>query len=179
MSHLDMVKRSGLLQSAFTAVARIPKPVVAAVTGYALGGGCELAMSCTFRIASENAVFGQPEVKLGIIPGYGGTQRLARLVGRGYAAQMLITGEMINAVEALRIGLVNQVVPQQDLLPAAEAVAKKIIANAPLAVKFCLDALDKGVEVEAILFGLCCSTEDMREGTKAFLEKRTANFKGN
>jgi enoyl-CoA hydratase/carnithine racemase len=141
-------------QAIFDLIEQFGKPVIAAVNGYALGGGCELAMACTFRIASDNAMFGQPEVKLGIIPGYGGTQRLGRLVGRGYAAQMLVTGEMINAAEALRIGLVNQVVALQDLLPTAEAIAKKVIANAPLAVKFCLDALDRGMEFEATSFGL-------------------------
>jgi enoyl-CoA hydratase/carnithine racemase len=165
-------------QAIFDSVERLGKPVIAAVNGYALGGGCELAMACTFRIASENAVFGQPEVKLGIIPGYGGTQRLARLVGSGQAAQLLMTGEMINAAEALRIGLVNQVVPQAELLATTEAIAKKILANAPLAVKFCLDALGRGMELEATLFGLCCATDDMKEGTKAFLEKRASNFRG-
>ena len=129
-------------------------------------------------------MFGQPEVKLGIIPGYGGTQRLVRLVGRGQATQMLVTGEMIGAAEALRIGLVNQVVPQHELIPAAEAIAKKVIGNAPLAVKFCLDAAgaadawSRAMEMEATLFGLCCATEDMREGMKAFLEKRPPNFRG-
>ena len=165
-------------QAIFDSIENLGKPVIAAVNGYALGGGCELAMACTFRIASENAVFGQPEVKLGIIPGYGGTQRLSRLVGRGQAAQILTTGDMVTASEALRIGLVNQVVPLAELLPTAEAIAKKIMANAPLAVKFCLDALDRGMEFEATLFGLCCTTEDMKEGTRAFLEKRGANFKG-
>jgi enoyl-CoA hydratase len=165
-------------QAIFDSIENLGKPVIAAVNGYALGGGCELAMACAFRIASENAVFGQPEVKLGIIPGYGGTQRLSRLVGRGQALQLLLTGDMIPAAEALRIGLVNQVVPQRELLPTAEAIAKKIMANAPLAVKFCLDAVDRGMEVEATLFGLCCATEDMKEGTKAFLEKRAPIFKG-
>ncbi len=165
-------------QAIFDAIERLGKPVIAAVNGYALGGGCELAMACTFRVASESAVFGQPEVKLGIIPGYGGTQRLSRLVGGGQAAQILMTGEMINAAEALRIGLVNQVVPHEELLKTAESIAKKILANAPLAVKFCLDALGRGMELEATLFGLCCATEDMKEGTKAFLEKRAPNFRG-
>ena len=165
-------------QAIFDSIENLGKPVIAAVNGYALGGGCELAMACTFRIASENAVFGQPEVKLGIIPGYGGTQRLTRLVGRGQATQILVTGDMIPAAEALRIGLVNQVVPLSKLLPAAEAIAKKIMANAPLAVKFCLEALERGMEFEATLFGLCCTTEDMKEGTRAFLDKRAANFKG-
>jgi enoyl-CoA hydratase/carnithine racemase len=165
-------------QQIFDFIEGMGKPVIAAANGYALGGGCELAMACTFRIASENAVFGQPEVKLGLIPGYGGTQRLAKLVGRGYAAQMLTTGEPITAAEALRIGLVNSVTSLQELVPAAEAIAKKVIGNAPLAVKFCLDALDRGMEYEASLFGLICASEDMKEGTNAFLEKRAPNFKG-
>jgi enoyl-CoA hydratase/carnithine racemase len=165
-------------QEVFDAIEELGKPVIAAVNGYALGGGCELAMACSFRIASENAVFGQPEVKLGIIPGYGGTQRLAQLVGRGRALQLLATGESIPAAEALRIGLVNQVVPQDQLLSTAESIAKKIMANAPLAVKFCLNAVHRGMEFEATLFGLCCATDDMKEGTKAFLEKRPAHFKG-
>jgi enoyl-CoA hydratase len=166
-------------QAVFDSIERLGKPVIAAINGYALGGGCELAMACTFRIASENAVLGQPEVKLGIIPGYAGSQRLPRLVGKGPAMQILLTGDMVPAAEALRIGLVNQVVPQSELLSTVEAIAKKIMANAPLAVKFCLDAVDHGTqEYEASLFGLCCSTEDMKEGTRAFLEKRAANFKG-
>ena len=157
---------------------RLSKPVIAAVNGYALGGGCELAMACTFRIASDNALFGQPEVKLGIIPGYGGTQRLSKLVGRGQASQLLVTAEMISAAEALRIGLVNQVVPQAELISTVEGIAKKVISNAPVAVKFCLDALDRGMQMEATLFGLSCTTADMKEGTKAFLEKRAAEFRG-
>lgn len=165
-------------QAIFDYIESLGKPVIAAINGYALGGGCELAMACTFRIASDNAVFGQPEVKLGIIPGYGGTQRLSRLVGFGHAAQLLFTGEMIPAAEALRIGLVNQVVPQPELLSTVEGIAKKIIGNAPLAVKFCLDALGRGMQMEATLFGLSCTTEDMKEGTKAFLEKRPPQFKG-
>ncbi|HEY2385269.1 MAG TPA: enoyl-CoA hydratase-related protein [Terriglobia bacterium] len=164
-------------QAIFDFIESLGKPVIAAVNGYALGGGCELAMACTFRIASDNAMFGQPEVKLGIIPGYGGTQRLSRLVGRGQASQLLITGEMIPAAEALRIGLVNQVVPQAEMLRTAEGIAKKVIANAPVAVRFCLEALDRGMEMEAALFGLSCTTEDMKEGTKAFLEKRAPDFK--
>jgi len=173
-------------QAVFDFIENLGKPVIAAVNGFALGGGCELAMACTFRIASENAVMGQPEVKLGIIPGYGGSQRLPRLVGKGRAMQILLTGEMVQSADALRIGLVNQVVPQAELLNAAESIAKKIIANAPLAVKFVLEAVNRGMEMtqaegqflEATLFGLCCTTEDMKEGTKAFLEKRTANFRG-
>ncbi len=173
-------------QSLFNFIENLGKPVIAAVNGYALGGGCELAMACTLRIASENARFGQPEVKLGIIPGYAGTQRLPRLVGKGRALEMILTGEPVTAQEAYRIGLVNQVVPQKDLLAVAKATARKIIANAPLAVKFALQAVHHGLEatkregefLEATLFGLCCATEDMKEGTRAFLEKRAAKFDG-
>jgi len=173
-------------QGIFTSIENLGKPVIAAVNGFALGGGCELAMACTFRIASENAMLGQPEVKLGIIPGYGGSQRLPRLVGKGQAMQMVLTGEMISAAEALRIGLVNQVVSQAELISTAESIAKKIIANAPLAVKFAMEAVNRGMEMtesdgqflEATLFGLCCATEDMKEGTRAFLEKRAARFSG-
>lgn len=162
------------------------KPVIAAVNGYALGGGCELAMACTLRIASENARFGQPEVKLGIIPGYAGTQRLPRLVGKGRAMELILTGEPISAQEAYRIGLVNQVVAAKDLIAAAEALARKIMANGPLAVKLCMEAVNHGMEMtqeegqflEATLFGLCCTTADMKEGTRAFLEKRPATFVG-
>ena len=157
-----------------------------AINGFALGGGCEVALSCTIRIASKSAKLGQPEVKLGIIPGYGGTQRLARLCGKGVAHELCLTGEMITAEEAQRGGLVNHIYEAAELLPAAEAMAKKIIANAPLAVKYTLEAIGRGVEMgqeeglflEATLFGLSCATEDMREGTKAFLEKRPAQFKG-
>ena len=167
-------------------IENLGKPVIAAINGYALGGGCELAMACTLRIASENARLGQPEVKLGIIPGYAGTQRLPRLVGKGRALELILTGEPISAQDALRIGLVNQVVPAQELMPAAEKLAQKIIANAPLAIKFALEAVNHGLEVsqaegqflEATLFGLCCTTEDMKEGTRAFLEKRAAKFVG-
>ena len=162
------------------------KPSIAAINGYALGGGCELALACTIRLASRTAKLGQPEVKLGIIPGYGGSQRLARLCGKGVAHELVLCGEMISAEEALRIGLVNRVVESAELIPAAEALAKKIIANAPLAVKFAMEAIEHGMEMpqeeglflEATLFGLCCATEDMREGTRAFLEKRPAQFKG-
>src|SRR2546426_2943389 len=162
------------------------KPVIAAVNGFALGGGCELAMACHIRIASENAKFGQPEVKLGIIPGYGGTQRLQRLVGKGVAMQLVLAGEMITAQEAYRIGLVNEVTAPADLIPRAEAIAQKIIANAPLAVQYAMEAVNKGMEMtlaeglylEAVLFGVSCATEDKKEGTTAFLEKRAAQFKG-
>jgi len=162
------------------------KPSIAAINGFALGGGCELALACTMRIASKTAKLGQPEVKLGIIPGYGGSQRLARLCGKGAAHELCLTGEMISAEEALRIGLVNRVVEPAELIPTAEAIAKKIAANAPLAVKFAMEAIEHGMEMpqeeglflEATLFGLCCATEDMREGTRAFLEKRPPQFKG-
>jgi enoyl-CoA hydratase len=162
------------------------KPSICAINGFALGGGCELALSCSIRLASRTARLGQPEVKLGIIPGYGGSQRLARLCGKGTAHELCLTGEMITAEEAQRIGLVNHVHEPAELLPAAEAMAKKIIEKAPLAVKYCMEAIERGVEIaqeeglflEATLFGLCCATEDMREGTKAFLEKRAAQFKG-
>jgi len=173
-------------QEIFHRLETMGKPSVAAINGFALGGGCELALSCSMRIASKNAKLGQPEVKLGIIPGYGGSQRLARLCGKGIAHELILTGEMISAEEALRIGLVNRIVEPAELIPTAEAIAKKIIANAPLAVKFSMDAIEQGVEMpqeaglflEATLFGLCCATEDMREGTRAFVEKRAAQFKG-
>ena len=162
------------------------KPSICAINGFALGGGCELALACTIRLASKTAKLGQPEVKLGIIPGFGGSQRMARLCGKGAAHELCLTGEMITAEEALRIGLVNHTYEPAELLPAAEAMARKIIEKAPLAVKYCMEAIERGVEMpqeeglflEATLFGLCCATEDMREGTKAFLEKRAAAFKG-
>jgi enoyl-CoA hydratase/carnithine racemase len=167
-------------------IENLGKPVIAAINGYALGGGCELAMACTLRVASENARFGQPEVKLGIIPGYAGTQRLPRLVGKGRALELILSGEPVSAQEACRIGLVNQVVPAQELRAAAEKLAQKIMANAPLAVQFALEAVNHGLEMpeaegqflEATLFGLCCTTADMKEGTRAFLEKRPAKFTG-
>jgi enoyl-CoA hydratase len=162
------------------------KPSIAAINGFALGGGCELALSCSIRLASKTARLGQPEVKLGIIPGYGGSQRLARLCGKGAAHELCLSGDMISAEEAMRIGLVNHIYEPAELLPAAETLAKKIIANAPLAVKFTMEAIEHGVEMsqeeglflEATLFGLCCATDDMREGTRAFIEKRPAQFKG-
>jgi len=173
-------------QAIIDAIENLGKPVIACVNGFALGGGCELAMSCTMRIASENAKFGQPEVKLGLIPGYGGTQRLPRLVGRGIAMQLVLTGEMISAQEAHRIGLVNEVVPAAELIPRAEAIAAKIIANAPRAVQYAMEAINRGLDLpladglflEATLFGVVCATEDKNEGTKAFLEKRPAQFQG-
>jgi enoyl-CoA hydratase len=173
-------------QRAFNLIENLSKPVIAAINGFAVGGGCELAMACTLRIASETARLGQPEVKIGLLPGYGGSQRLPRLVGKGRALEMILTGEPITAAEAHRIGLVNQVVPQAELLTAAEKLAQKIVANAPLAIKFALEAVNHGLEMsaaegqfmEATLFGLCCSTTDMKEGTRAFLEKRPAKFTG-
>ena len=173
-------------QVVFSLIERCGKPVIAAVNGYALGAGCELALACGIRLASQNARFGQPEVKLGIIPGYGATQRLPRLIGKGRALELLLSGEMIDAAEALRIGLVNGVLPADQLLPAAEALARKIMANGPLAVRNCLDAVNQGLEMtleaglehEAALFALCCATGDKNEGTRAFLEKRAAQFKG-
>ncbi|HMA38659.1 MAG TPA: enoyl-CoA hydratase-related protein [Gemmatimonadales bacterium] len=162
------------------------KPVIAAVNGYALGGGCELAMACHLRIASDTAKFGQPEVKLGIAPGYGGTQRLPRLVGKGVALQLILTGEMIDAQEAYRIGLVNKVVPAAELLAESEKLLRGILAMAPLAVRLCLEAVDQGFEMtldeglllEANHFGLLAATNDMKEGTQAFLEKRPPRFEG-
>jgi len=163
-----------------------PKPVIAAVNGFALGGGCELAMSCHLRIASEAAKFGQPEVKLGICPGYGGTQRLPRLVGMGRALQLLMTGEMIDAAEALRIGLVNRVVPAAELLTAADALLRQMLGNGPLALASCIEAvvrgtetsLEDGLNLEANHFALLSGSQDMAEGTRAFLEKRAPNFAG-
>jgi len=162
------------------------KPVIAAVNGYALGGGCEIAMACHIRVASESAKFGQPEVNLGIIPGYGGTQRLPRLVGMGRAMELILTGEIIDAQEAYRIGLVNKVVPKKELIPTSEEILRKIMSKGPVAIKLAIEAvshgtrmpLSEGLLLEADLFGLTCGTEDMKEGTKAFLEKRKAHFKG-
>jgi enoyl-CoA hydratase len=164
----------------------IGKPSIAAINGFALGGGCEVALACSMRLASKTAKLGQPEVKLGIMTGYGGSQRLTRLCGKGAAYELCLTGEMISAEEALRIGLVNHVYEPTELLPAAEALAKKIIANAPLSVQFTIEAIERGTEMplaegqylETTLFGLCAATEDMREGTRAFLEKRPAQFRG-
>jgi len=162
------------------------KPVVAAINGYALGGGCELAMACHLRIASETARFGQPEVKLGIAPGYGGTQRLPRIVGKGNALYLILTGEMIDAAEAHRIGLVSHVVPAGELVAKAEQTLRGILAMGPLAVRLAIEAVDQGLEMtldeglllEANHFGLLAATQDMREGLTAFLEKRPARFRG-
>lgn len=164
----------------FRKLETLPIPVIAAVNGFALGGGCELSMACDFRICSETAVFGQPEVGLGITPGFGGTQRLARLIGPGYAKQMIYTARNIKAPEALRIGLVNSVVPTEELLPTAEKLASQIAANAPIAVRQCKKAVNEGLELdmdaaialEEKLFGECFATEDQTEGMTAFVEKR-------
>ena len=173
-------------QAAFRALETCGKPTVAAVNGFALGGGLELAMACSVRFASENAKLGQPEVKLGIIPGYGGTQRLPRLVGRGRALDLLLSGEPVTAAEAHRIGLVNAVVPQAELLNYSRAWLAKVLANGPLALGLVLEAvdvgldssLDAGLRFEAAAFGVSAATEDRREGTRAFLEKRKAVFAG-
>src|ERR1700690_976436 len=167
-------------QSVLHLLETLGKPSIAAINGFALGGGCEVALACSMRLASKAAKMGQPEVKLGIMTGYGGSQRLTRLCGKGLAYELCLTGEMISAEEALRIGLVNHVYEPAELLPAAEALARKIIANAPLAVKFTMEAIERGTEMpqregqflEATLFAMCTTTEDMREGTRAFLEKR-------
>ena len=173
-------------QAVLDLIENLGKPVIAAVNGYALGGGCETAMACTIRLAAEHAKFGQPEVTLGLIPGGGGTQRLPRLVGKGRALQLILSGGMIDAQEAHRIGLVNEVVPAGDLLTRAEAILKQIFANAPIAVKFSLEAVNRGLEtnlaeglsLEASLFGLCAGTDDKAEGTSAFLAKRAPQFNG-
>lgn len=173
-------------QSVLDLIENLGKPVIACINGFALGAGCEVAMACSLRLAAENARLGQPEVKLGLIPGYGGTQRLPRLIGKGRALQLLLTGEMIPAQEAYRIGLVNEVVAPAELITRAQALALKIIANAPLALQFILEAVNQGLDVslpeglylEAALFGLCCATQDKAEGTAAFLEKRPPKFTG-
>ncbi|HWZ60833.1 MAG TPA: enoyl-CoA hydratase-related protein [Gemmatimonadaceae bacterium] len=173
-------------QEVTSLIENLGKPVIAAVNGYAVGGGCELAMACTIRIASETAQFGQPEVKLGIMPGYGGSQRMPRLIGKGRALQVILTGDMISAQEAYRIGLVNEVVPAANLIARAEAMLRQINANGPVGVRYSLEAVNKGLEtslseglvIEASLFAICASTEDKKEGTSAFLEKRTPTFQG-
>jgi enoyl-CoA hydratase/carnithine racemase len=171
-------------QQVLNLVENLGKPVIAAINGFALGGGCETAMACTIRIATDTAKFGQPEVKLGVIPGGGGTQRLPRLIGKGRALQLILSGGMISAQEAYRIGLVNEVVPAAELISRAEEILKQIFSNAPLAVKYSLEAVNKGLEtsqaeglsLEASLFGLCAGTDDKKEGTEAFLQKRPAQF---
>jgi enoyl-CoA hydratase len=172
-------------QCVLSMIENLGKPVIAAIGGYALGGGLEIAMACNMRVASAKAKVGQPEINLGIIPGFGGTQRLARLVGEGKAMELVLTGDPIGAEEALRIGLVNQVVAPEELMSAARALADKICSKGGVAVRYCMEAVHKGLQgtlaeglnLEANLFGLCCATEDKAEGTKAFLEKRKPDFK--
>ena len=173
-------------QQVFDLIEQLGKPVIAAVNGFALGGGCELAMSCTLRIAADTARFGQPEMNLGLIPGFGGTQRLARLVGKTKAMEMVLTGAAITTQEALAIGLVNRVVPSADLLREARALASDLSTKPPIAMRYAIEAINQGLEMpfaegcqlEATLFGMVTATEDMREGTRAFLEKRKPEFKG-
>jgi enoyl-CoA hydratase len=189
LAALDAVRAREVSQAGnevFLEIERFPHPVIAAINGFALGGGLELAMACTIRIASDNAKLGQPEVKLGLTPGYGGTQRLARLIGQGRALEMILSGDPISAQEAHRLGLVNRVVAPAELAATVTELATKIAANAPLAVTYCLEAvrrgaemgLEEGLALEATLFALSCATEDMKEGTGAFLAKRPAVFKG-
>jgi enoyl-CoA hydratase len=185
-SPVEGKERSIRGQRVLDRVEKLGKPVIAAVNGFALGGGCELAMACHVRVASDNARLGTPEVKLGIMCGYAGTQRLSRLVGKGRALEILLTGEMVDAQEAFRIGLVNRVVAKDKLLAEAEALLRKMLANGPISLRFTMEAVAAGLEMpfpeaqylEATLFGLICTTEDMKEGTKAFLEKRPARFAG-
>ncbi len=173
-------------QAVFRSIETCGKPVIACINGYALGGGCELALACTLRIASENTKLGQPEVKLGLIPGYGGTQRLARLVGKGVALHMILTAEILSAADALRVGLINEVIAPDQLLARGEAIARSIAAMAPLAVRYSLEAVDRGYDIpleealslEAELFGLCCGTADKAEGVAAFLAKRAPIWQG-
>lgn len=173
-------------QAVFDKLENLPQPVIAAVNGFALGGGCELAMACDIRIASDKAKFGQPEVTLGITPGFAGTQRLPRLIGKGRAKELLFTGDMIDAAEAYRIGLVNKVVPPEELMATAKAMAQKIMSRAPVAVQLCKAAVNEGMDMdlqsavayEAEVFGLCFATADQKEGMTAFIEKRKANFTG-
>ncbi|HUG51999.1 MAG TPA: enoyl-CoA hydratase-related protein [Vicinamibacteria bacterium] len=183
---VDGRERSRRGQAVLDRIEGLGKPVVAAINGFALGGGCELAMACHVRVASDNARLGTPEVKLGLMCGYAGTQRLPRLVGKGRALEMLLTGEMVDAQEALRIGLVNRVVSPEALLAEAEALLRKMLANGPLSLRFTLEAVNQGLEMgfdeaqehEAALFGLLCTADDMKEGTSAFLEKRPPRFQG-
>jgi enoyl-CoA hydratase/carnithine racemase len=183
---LEAEESSRFGQKVLELIENLGKPVIAAVNGFALGGGCEMAMACTIRVAVDGAKFGQPEVKLGLLPGGGGTQRLPRLVGKGRALQLILSGEMISAQEAYRIGLVNEVVPAANLIGRAEEILKQITTNAPVAVRLSLEAVNKGMDtsqsegfvLEASYFGLCAATEDKKEGTSAFLEKRAPQFHG-
>jgi enoyl-CoA hydratase/carnithine racemase len=185
-SAVEAEQASRFGQEVLELVENLGKPVIAAVNGFALGGGCETAMACTIRIAVESAKFGQPEVKLGLLPGGGGTQRLPRLVGKGLALQLILSGGMISAQEAYRIGLVNEIVPAANLIGRAEEILKQIAANAPVAVRLSLEAVNKGMDtsqsegfaLEASYFGLCAATDDKKEGTSAFLEKRAPQFHG-
>jgi enoyl-CoA hydratase/carnithine racemase len=186
MTAVQAQQSSRFGQTVLDLIENLGKPVVAAINGFALGGGCETAMACTMRITVESAKFGQPEVKLGLLPGGGGTQRLPRLIGRGRALQLILSAEMISAQEAYRIGLVNEVVPAGRLIARAEEILRQISANAPVAVRLALEAVNKGLEtsqdegllLEAAHFGLCAATEDMKEGTSAFLQKRLPQFLG-
>jgi enoyl-CoA hydratase len=183
---VDTRDHAGRGQRVFDAIEQMGKPVIAAINGFALGGGCELAMACTFRIAADTARLGQPEIALGLIPGFAGTQRLPRLVGRPTALDLLLTGRQVTAADALRIGLVHRVVPAAELMPQARAFALELAAKAPIAMRFILEAVNRGLDgslaegqaLEAALFGLAAATDDMREGTTAFLEKRAPDFKG-
>jgi enoyl-CoA hydratase/carnithine racemase len=183
---IDAERSSRFGQGVLDLIENLGKPVIAAINGFALGGGCETAMACTIRIAVDSAKFGQPEVKLGLLPGGGGTQRLPRLVGKGRALQLILSGEMISAQEAYRIGLVNEVVPAANLIARAEQILKQIASNAPVSVRLSLEAVNRGMDtsqsqgfaLEASYFGLCAATEDKKEGTSAFLEKRAPQFHG-
>jgi enoyl-CoA hydratase len=185
-SAIEAERSSRFGQQVLDLIENLGKPVIAAVNGFALGGGCETAMACTIRIAVEHAKFGQPEVKLGLLPGGGGTQRLPRLVGKGRALQLILSGGMISAQEAWRIGLINEIVQPADLIQRAEAILQEIAANAPIAIKYSLEAVNQGMDtsqskgfaLEASYFGLCAGTEDKKEGTSAFLEKRAPHFHG-
>ncbi len=186
LTPIEAQETSARGQAILNQIESLPKPVIAAINGYALGGGCELALACTLRLAADTARLGLPEVKLGLIPGFGGTLRLPRVVGKAKALEMILTGESVAAEEALRLGLVHHVVPQQNLLPATEALARKIMGHGPVAVKLALQAVHRGSELpraegetlEAALFGLACATADMKEGTRAFVEKRLPRFTG-
>ncbi len=186
MSAIEGERLSTRGHAVFNQIEHCGKPVIACINGFALGGGCELALACTFRIAGESARLGLPELKLGLIPGYGGTQRLPRLIGKGAALKLMLTGETVPAQEALRIGLVEEVVPQDELLPRGKKLAASIVQMAPLAVRACLDVvhrgydlpLDQALAIETAGFRFCCSSEDKAEGAKAFLEKRAPHWKG-
>ena len=185
-SPMAMKEHAARGQHVFNLMASLGKPVIAAINGFALGGGCELAMACTLRIAADTARLGQPEINLGLLPGFGGTQRLARLIGRAHALELLLTGRHVTADDALRLGLVNRVVPAASLLGEARALANELATKPPIAMRYIIDAVNRGLEMslddaqalEASLFGLVAATSDMREGTRAFLEKRKATFTG-